>query len=470
MNVNTYNTTNYENIANWTLGENKPNSNPIKANFRKAKMNVNLTLTKDYRKKDDFAVRINKPNSNPISVKPKININVFIKKDYENETAFRPQKNKPNQTQFLVKDLIALVKNSCARLWALLQCFSENFDKPGELKTKGKFRSRLRIPHLLSIGSRLTGAGDPKNLLGIMPAKEGKIDLKHSFHGSAFCFCHRKSVKSVKSVVKGIIMIETDISRAIIEEYNKRLLEHLENDVVIVGAGPAGLAAGYYLAKAGVKTAILEKRLSIGGGIWGGAAGYNVIAVEDKDILDEFGITAKKQKSLYMPKGILYITDAIEFATALAYKAKKAGVEIFNLIEAEDIIVKKNAVEGVVVNNTAIKLGRLHVDPFCIRSKFLVDATGHPAELVAMLKERKPELFPNKIKDGFMDVDTSEAGVVEKTGEVYPGLYVTGMSVCAVFNLPRMGPIFGGMLKSGKKVAELIIDAISNEKIQSSNA
>jgi len=155
-------------------------------------------------------------------------------------------------------------------------------------------------------------------------------------------------------------VIETDISRVILEEYNRRLLEHLENDVVIVGAGPAGLAASYYLAKAGVKTAILEKRLSIGGGIWGGAAGYNVIAVEDNEILDEFGITAKKQKSLYMPKGILYITDAIEFATALAYKAKKAGAEIFNLIEAEDIIVKKDVVEGVVVNNTAIKLGFLH--------------------------------------------------------------------------------------------------------------
>jgi len=52
----------YENIANWTLGQNKPNSNPNKPNFRKAQMNVNLTLTKDYRKKDDFSVRINKPN------------------------------------------------------------------------------------------------------------------------------------------------------------------------------------------------------------------------------------------------------------------------------------------------------------------------------------------------------------------------------------------------------------------------
>jgi hypothetical protein len=63
MNVNLYNTTDYENIANWTLGENKPNSNPIKPNFRRARMNVNSLITKDYRKYDDFAVRINKPNS-----------------------------------------------------------------------------------------------------------------------------------------------------------------------------------------------------------------------------------------------------------------------------------------------------------------------------------------------------------------------------------------------------------------------
>ncbi len=62
MNVNIYNTRDYENIANWTIGENKPNSNPIKPNLQKAKMNANLTLTKDYRKNDDFVVRINKPN------------------------------------------------------------------------------------------------------------------------------------------------------------------------------------------------------------------------------------------------------------------------------------------------------------------------------------------------------------------------------------------------------------------------
>jgi thiamine thiazole synthase len=244
-------------------------------------------------------------------------------------------------------------------------------------------------------------------------------------------------------------MKETEISRVILEEYNRKLLERLESDVVIVGAGPAGLAAGYYLAKAAVKTTIIEKKLSVGGGIWGGAAGYNIITFEDKDILDEIGVTANKQ-------GDLYIADAIEFAAGLAYKAKKAGVAIFNLVEAEDIVLKEETVKGVVVNNTAVLMAGLHVDPFCICSRYVIDATGHPASLVGMLKDRKPEIFPRKLQEYFMNVETSEEGVVEKTSEVYPGLYVAGMSVCDTFGLPRMGPIFGGMLKSGKKVAELI--------------
>ena len=252
-------------------------------------------------------------------------------------------------------------------------------------------------------------------------------------------------------------MIEIEISRAITAEYNRKLTEHLENDVVIVGAGPAGLTAGYYLSKAGYKTALLERKLSTGGGIWGGAAGYNVVVTQDKEIPDEFEMTSKKQKGLY-------IFDSVEFAAALAFKAKKAGLEIFNLTEAEDIIIKTDVVEGVVVNHSAITIAKLHVDPFCISAKYVIDATGHPAEVVNMLLKRKPKLFPKGIQESFMDVVTAEAGVVDKTGEIFPGLYVTGMSVCAVFGLPRMGPIFGGMLKSGKKVAEQI-----DEKLQSSN-
>ncbi len=100
MNINPYNTTDYENIANWTIGENKPNSNPIKPNSLKAQMNVKSLITKDYRKNDDFVVRKNKPNSKPISSKAKMSANAFSQKDYENGTAFRPKKTNPNKPNF----------------------------------------------------------------------------------------------------------------------------------------------------------------------------------------------------------------------------------------------------------------------------------------------------------------------------------------------------------------------------------
>ncbi len=48
MNVSPYNRTAYEYKSNWTLGQSKPNSNPIKPNFKKAKMNVNLYVIEDY--------------------------------------------------------------------------------------------------------------------------------------------------------------------------------------------------------------------------------------------------------------------------------------------------------------------------------------------------------------------------------------------------------------------------------------
>ena len=44
-------------------------------------------------------------------------------------------------------------------------------------------------------------------------------------------------------------MDEITISRAITESYIKDLLDAMELDVAVVGAGPTGIAAAYYLAK-----------------------------------------------------------------------------------------------------------------------------------------------------------------------------------------------------------------------------
>ncbi len=80
MNVNIYYREIYENKSNWTIGQNKPNSNPIKPNFKKAKMNANNFITKDYRKNDDFAVRKNKPNFQNGQKERKLNFNKGLQK------------------------------------------------------------------------------------------------------------------------------------------------------------------------------------------------------------------------------------------------------------------------------------------------------------------------------------------------------------------------------------------------------
>ncbi len=58
MNVNLFLTTDYENISNWTLGENKPNSNPILE-----RMNVNFCAAGYYESKPTFAVCKGRPNN-----------------------------------------------------------------------------------------------------------------------------------------------------------------------------------------------------------------------------------------------------------------------------------------------------------------------------------------------------------------------------------------------------------------------
>lgn len=249
---------------------------------------------------------------------------------------------------------------------------------------------------------------------------------------------------------------EMIISKAIIESYTEKLLNCLELDVAVCGAGPSGLVAAYYLAKKGLKTAVFERKLSIGGGMWGGGMMFNEIVVqrEGKAILDELNIKTRKYREDY------YLADAIEAVCGISLQAMKAGAKIFNLMSVEDLVVRKKKVTGIVINWTAVEMANLHVDPLTIFARFVIDATGHPIEVVRVL-ERKMNvklLTPTGKIEGekSMWAEVAETKTLENTKEVYPGLYVAGMSANATFGSYRMGPIFGGMILSGRKVAELI--------------
>ena len=258
------------------------------------------------------------------------------------------------------------------------------------------------------------------------------------------------------------------ITKAIVERYMKKVIDNLNQDVIIAGAGPAGLTTAYYLAREGFKISVFERKLSIGGGMWGGGMMFNEIVVgeDGKKILDEFGINTEKYDDGY------YTADSVGAISTICSKAVKAGTKIFNCISVEDVMIDKNGVCGVVINWSSVELANLHVDPLSIRSKFVVEATGHPLEVVRVLEKKVDgDLFTKTGKimgEKSMNAEIGERTVVENTKEIFNNVYVVGMAANAAFGANRMGPIFGGMLLSGKKLANILIKRIEEENKVSS--
>ncbi len=248
---------------------------------------------------------------------------------------------------------------------------------------------------------------------------------------------------------------EKEVTRAIVNKFAEQFCEYVESDCIIIGAGPAGLMAGKELALHNLKVFIIERNNYLGGGFWIGGYLMNKITVREpgQEVLAELGVPFEE-----VGDG-LYVADGPHACSKLIGATCDAGVKFANMTSFDDVVFRKeNCVAGVVINWTPIEaLPReiTCVDPVAIESKVVIDATGHDACVVKKLEQRgilKTKGF------GAMWVEASEDLVVEHTGEVHPGLVVTGMAVATTYGLPRMGPTFGAMLLSGKKAAEVILE------------
>ncbi len=249
---------------------------------------------------------------------------------------------------------------------------------------------------------------------------------------------------------------EKAITRAIVSEFTRQFNEYVESDCIIVGGGPSGLVAGRSLARAGKKVVILERNNYLGGGFWSGGYLMNKITVRHpgERVLDELGVPYKA-----ISEGLV-VADAPHACARLIASTCDSGAVIFNMTMLEDLVVKEERVCGAVINWSPIQSlpkAIAALDPVAIEAPVMIDATGHDASAVKKLEQRG--LIQTK-GEGALWIEKSEDLIVEYTGEVYPGLIVTGMAVGTVYGLPRMGPTFGAMLISGEVAAKTALEKL----------
>jgi sulfide-dependent adenosine diphosphate thiazole synthase len=245
---------------------------------------------------------------------------------------------------------------------------------------------------------------------------------------------------------------EVEITRAIANEWHAVLIDRAQSDVIIIGAGPAGLTASRDLSNMGFKVLVVEQNNYLGGGYWLGGYMMNPVTVREpaQKIWDELGVPYKK-----VSDG-LYITPGPHAVSKLIAAACDAGVKFLNLTKFDDLVLKNGRVGGVVVNwmpVSALPRNVTCVDPVALESKIVIDASGHDSVAVKRLMDR------GYVKWKGMEPMwvNGEDAVVEYTGEVYPGLIAAGMSATETHGLPRMGPTFGSMLLSGKKAGQVAL-------------
>lgn len=246
---------------------------------------------------------------------------------------------------------------------------------------------------------------------------------------------------------------EKQVTKAIVNGFTRDFNTIIESDVAIVGGGPSGLVAAKELASAGKNVVIFEANNYLGGGFWIGGYLMNKLTVRapGQVVLDEIGVPYEE-----VEPG-LFMADGPHACSKLIAAACDAGAKIINMTKVDDVVMREGRVAGVVINWTpvgALPRAITCVDPVAVESKLVIDATGHDAIVVNSLVERSLVAVKGF---GGMWVSRSEDLLVEYTGEVFPGLLATGMAVATVHGLPRMGPTFGGMLISGKRVAEIAI-------------
>lgn len=260
---------------------------------------------------------------------------------------------------------------------------------------------------------------------------------------------------------------ESTVSREMTSRYMTDMMDHAETDVVIIGAGSAGLSCAYELTKyPDIKVTILEQNVAPGGGCWLGGQLFSAMIVRKpaNELLDELQVPYDDKGDYVVVKHAALFMSSVLRATLLANNTK-----LFNAVAVEDLLVRHEGdgirVRGVVTNWSLVTQNhdtQSCMDPQVIEAKVVVSATGHDGPMGATSAKRLQSIGAIQHVPGMhaLDMSTAEDAVLQMTSEVVPGLIFTGMEVAEVRGCNRMGPTFGAMLMSGQKAANLVLKAL----------
>jgi thiamine thiazole synthase len=274
---------------------------------------------------------------------------------------------------------------------------------------------------------------------------------------------------------------ESTVSRAMTSRYFADLDKYTESDVVIIGAGSAGLSAAYVLAKnrPDLKIAIIEASVSPGGGCWLGGQLFSAMVLRKPAhlFLDEIDVAYDDEGDHVVVKHA-----ALFMSTLMSKVLQFPNVKLFNATAVEDLITRRDEatgelrIAGVVTNWTLVALNhdtQSCMDPNTINCNVVLSTTGHDGPFGAFSAKRLQTLRPKGTKDSFelggmrgLDMNKAEDAIVKGTREVAPGLVIAGMELAEVDGSNRMGPTFGAMALSGVKAAESVLNVYEQRKKQ----
>jgi len=267
---------------------------------------------------------------------------------------------------------------------------------------------------------------------------------------------------------------EAQVSRAMIKRYFNTMYERAISDVVIVGAGSAGLSCAYHLAttRPDLKITIIEANVAPGGGAWlGGQLMTPMVIRKPAELfLQKLGVPYEDEGSFVVVKHAALFTS-----TLLSKVLTLPNVVLMNATAVEDLIIHadfegKQRVAGVVTNWTLVALNhdtQSCMDPNTITAPVVVSATGHDGPMGAFSAKRlvSAGLLQSLGNMRGLDMNRAEPAIVNSTREVSPGLVMAGMELSEHDGSNRMGPTFGAMIGSGIKAAHEAIRAYENAEI-----